>query len=128
MDVDAQWGLNDEQTPYVVVTIATTEYELSRAEATQLRNGIEGCLNGIVYELARYVIVAGGGKKDHLAQKEGYTDSAPAICGYSRGRWEHDGTEKQWYSARPLQSEPDEHDLCTRCVAKYTRLETLATA
>ena len=127
MEIKAEWFMDEDGQPTITIDVGEVEESLTRREAYLLASKIQGCLNGIIHHLARYMIVSGGGKKDHLALKDGYTSSSTTICGYSRGVWA-EGDPKQWYGARPLQSQPDPHGICARCIAKYERLEAAQSA
>lgn len=115
------WRDEASHAPMIGVQLNGTEYPLTRAEAVALRDQITACLNGIVFDLARYLIVKGWGAKEHLAFKAGYTKTATAICGRKPHRL-GDGEPWEWRSW-PLQGEPRGRDLCQRCRAKYDRLE-----
>lgn len=120
-DIKAEWWMDDDSVPYVVINIEGEEAELERDEAYHLQERINACLNGIIYELALYLEISGWGVKHHLAVKEGFTKTTSAICGMKPHKL-HDGSLWEWNSW-PLQGEPNDHEMCLNCRSKYDQLE-----
>jgi hypothetical protein len=121
VEIKAQWWLEDER-PIIEADIGGVKVNLTRREGEVLANEVWGCLNGIVEHLARYYVLSGWGKKEHLAIKDGYTEQSPALCGTKPRSWVQ-GEPGKWSSDRVLRSAPDRHYICARCFAKYEKLE-----
>jgi hypothetical protein len=125
MEIKAEWWMDDGR-PIIQANIGGVVVNLTRREGAALVSEVEGCLNGIVWDLARYRIVSGWGKKEHLAMKDGYDAKAPVLCGAKPRRWSED-TDGEWYSDRVLKAQPDRNYICARCFAKYEKLEAAST-
>jgi hypothetical protein len=128
MEINAEWWLQEDEPRIGILFDDEQVLELSRLGAQQLAGKLQACLNGIIEHLARYYIVESYGTRHHLISRDGYGETAPAICGATPRVFKDTGEQTEWFGKRPLASQPEPHFTCLRCLKKYERLEVPASA